>query len=73
MYCVVFAIYFIPELFFIFISFSGLEKGLKLIMLSESIFEYLEPMPKATDEINYEDDQVYEDVDGYESLRKIFK
>ena len=41
-------------------------------MLSESIFEELEPMPKATDEINYEDDQVYEDVDGYESLRKIF-
>ena len=42
-------------------------------MLSESIFEELEPLSKAANEINYEDDQVYEDVDGYESLRKIFK
>ena len=42
-------------------------------MLSESIFEELEPMPNAADEIEYGDDQAYEDVDGYESLRKIFK
>ena len=42
-------------------------------MLSESMLEKLEPMPNATDEIVYGDDQVYEDVDGYESLRKIFK
>ena len=42
-------------------------------MLSESIFEELKPMLKAAGEINYEDDQVYENVDGYESLRKIFK
>ena len=41
-------------------------------MLSQSIFENLEPMPNAADELNY-DDQVYEDVDGYESLRQIFK
>ena len=64
---------FYPRIIFIIITFSGLEKELKLIMLSESIFEYLKPMPKATDEINYKDDQVYEDVDGYEPLRKIFK
>ena len=74
MYFVAFVIFLILENFFI-ITFSGLEKGetFELIMLSESIFEELEPMPKAGDEINYEDDQVYEDVDGYESLRKIFK
>ena len=41
-------------------------------MLSQSILENLEPMPNAADELNY-DDQVYEDVDGYESLRQIFK
>ena len=39
-------------------------------MLSESIIDGLELMSQ--DEIDYEDDQVYEDVDGYESLRKIF-
>ena len=73
MYFVTFVIFSTPDKFFI-ICFSGLDNGEKfeLIMLSESIFEELEPMPKATDEINYEDDQVYEDVDGYESLRKIF-
>ena len=38
-------------------------------MLSESIIDGLELMSK--DEIDYEDDQVYEDVEGYESLRKI--
>ena len=37
------------------------------------MLEKLEPMPNATDEIVYGDNQVYEDVDGYESLRKIFK
>ena len=42
-------------------------------MISESIFEELEPMPNAADEIEYGNDQVYENVDGYESLRKIFK
>ena len=42
-------------------------------MLSESKLEKLEPMPNATDEIVYGNNQVYEDVDGYESLRKIFK
>ena len=42
-------------------------------MLSESILDGLELMQKADDEIDYEDDQVYEDVDGYESLRKILK
>ena len=73
-YFVAFVIFLILENFFI-ITFSGLEKGetFELIILSESIFEELEPMPKAGDEINYEDGQVYEDVDGYESLRKIFK
>ena len=39
-------------------------------MLSESFIDGLELMSQ--DEIDYEDDQVYEDVDGYESLRKIF-
>ena len=53
---------------------SGLktDERFELMMLSQSIFENLEPMPKAADELNY-DDQVYEDVDGYESLRMIFK
>ena len=41
-------------------------------MLSESILDGLEVMQKADDEIDFEDNQVYEDVDGYESLRKIF-
>ena len=74
MYFVAFVIFLILENFFI-ITFSGLEKGetFELIMLSESIFEELKPMLKAAGEINYEDDQVYENVDGYESLRKIFK
>ena len=43
-----------------------------MMMLSQSIFENLEPMPKAADKLNY-DDQAYEDVDGYESLRQILK
>ena len=42
-------------------------------MLSESILDGLEVMQKADDEIDFEDNQVYEDVDGYESLRKILK
>ena len=42
-------------------------------MLSESILDGLELMQKADDKIDYEDDQLYEDVDGYESLRKILK
>ena len=52
----------------------GLEKNKKFefMMLSQSIFENLESMPNAADQLNY-DDQVYEDVDGYESLRQIFK
>ena len=37
------------------------------------MLEKLERMPNATDEIVYGNNQVYEDVDGYESLRKIFK
>ena len=51
---------------------SGLktDERFEFMMLSQSIFENLEP--KAADELNY-DDQVYEDVDGYESLRKILK
>ena len=55
--------------------FQGLEKveRFEFIMLSESILEKLEPTPNVTDEMEYGDDQVYEDVDGYESLRKIFK
>jgi len=48
------------------------DERFELMMLSQSIFENLEPVPKAADELNY-DDQVYEDVDGYESLRKILK
>ena len=53
---------------------SGLktDERFELMMLSQSIFENLEPVPKAADELNY-DDQVYEDVNGYESLRKILK
>ena len=52
----------------------GLEKNKKIefMMLSQSIFQNLEPMPNAADELNY-DDQVYEDVDGYEPLRQILK
>ena len=42
-------------------------------MLSDPILDGLELMQKADDEIDYEDDQLYEDVDGYESLRKILK
>ena len=42
-------------------------------MISEAILEKLEHIPKAEDDIDYKDHQVYEDVDGYESLRKIFK
>ena len=42
-------------------------------MLSELILDGLALMQKADDEIDYKDDQVYEDVDGYESLRKILK
>ena len=59
-------------------KFSLLRLGLKkderfeMMMLSQSIFENLEPMPKAADKLNY-DDQAYEDVDGYESLRQILK
>ena len=48
------------------------DERFELMIISQSIFANLEPMPKAADELNY-DDQVYEDVDGYESLRKIFK
>ena len=68
----------LKPLFFIKEKISLLRLGLKtderfeLMMISQSIFENLEPMPNAADELNY-DDQVYEDVDGYESLRQILK
>ena len=41
-------------------------------MLSESILDGLKLMQKADDKIDYEDYQLYEDVDGYESLRQLF-
>ena len=47
---------------------SSKEKRIDLMMLSQTVFDKLELMPKAYDEIDYEDDQVYEDLDDYESL-----
>ena len=56
-------------------NFQALEKNneFEFIMISETILEKLEHIPKADDDIDYKDNQVYEDVDGYESLRNIFK
>ena len=42
-------------------------------MISESIFEELEHISKADKDIDYEDDQVQEEVNGYESSRTLFR
>ena len=59
---------------FSYFYFQGLENAeFEFIMISESIFEELEHISKADKDIDYEDDQVQEEVNGYESSRTLFR